>query len=274
MASTSRLLAATVTFALLGVPAVSGSSSAADRVAAERASLSASAKSPELILGQGTRIFGAIKPGTRGVTVALQRKFASGWGVLAARKTNGQGKYSFKVEPTAPGIASYRTVRLNRLGEVNLRSKKVRVTTYQWHHVTELNITDNAGVTDFDVPASIGGASHPRSILLDSDAIAEEPTEAGFFVVDTQRRCAAFATVLGALDDNTPGTVVRGTVTGDDDVLSDQTYEVGAFDALILNIRGVSRVRVDTVAVEQDVTRGLGVGTPMMLCAFESLIQN
>jgi hypothetical protein len=232
-----------------------------------------SATKPAVILGQSTRIAGVLKPRTGGVTVALQRKFASGWGVLAAKKTNGQGEFSFPIKPTAAGIVSYRAVRLNRLGEVSLRSRTVQVTTYRWHNVNDLNITDSDDVNDFDGPAAIGGTTYPRSILLDSDDTAEEDDGPGFIVVDTKGRCAAFTAFVGALDDNTAGTMVRGKVTGDDEVLSDRTYAVGAFDTLVLDIQGFSEVRVDTVAVQQDVKRGLGVGTPMMLCAFEPLVE-
>lgn len=273
MGTKSRLLAATVTIALLGIPAGSGSSTAGAVESAQRASISVAVSKPLLILGQRTRISGALKPRAGGVTVGLQRRFASGWGVLATKKTNSQGEFGFRVEPTAAGIVNYRIVRLNRHGEITLRSDKVSVTTYRWHNVNDLNITDSDGVNDFDGPAAMGGTTYPRSILLDADDTAEEDDGPGFIVVDTKGRCAIFSTALGALDDNTAGTLVPGKVTGDDVVLSDKTYAVGAFDNLFLDIREYSEVRVDTVAVQQDVKRGLGMGTPTMLCAFEPLVE-
>ncbi len=272
MRTKSRLLAASVAIALLGVPAVAGSSTAGAVGSGQRASISVSVSKPLLILGQRTRISGVVKPRARGVRVALQRKFSSGWGVLAAKKTNGRGEYAFRVEPTAAGIVSYRAVRLSRRGEITMRSAKVTVSTYIWHNVNDLNITDSDNVNDFDASALMAGNNYPRSILLDADDTAEEDDGPGFIVVDTKRRCAAFTAFLGALDDNTAGTMVRGKVTGDDEVLSDETYAVGAFDTLVLDIRGFSEVRVDAVDVQQDVKRGLGVGTPMMLCAFEPLV--
>lgn len=273
MRTTSRLLAAAVAFALLGVPAVSGSSTAPASETAPRASLTVSATKPALVLGQSTRIAGVLRPRARGVTVALQRRFASGWAVLAAKKTNGQGEFGFRIEPTEAGIAWYRAVRLNRLGEVSIPSGRVQVTTYRWHNVVDLNTTED-GANVFDGPAAVGGTTYPRSIVLDSDDTAQEDDGPGFVVVDTTGRCAAFSTVLGALDGNTAGTIVRGRVTGDGEMLSDKTYAVGAFDNLVLDIRGFSQVRVDVVEVQQDVERRLGVGTPRMLCAFPLLVDD
>lgn len=272
MMARSRLLAAAISLALLGVPVAAASPAGATSGSAQRASISITVAKPLLVLGQRTRVSGVVKPRAGGVTVALQRKFSSGWGVLAAKKTNGQGEYGFKVKPTAAGIVNYRAVQLNRQGQVTLRSATLTVTTYIWHNVNDLNITESDNVNLFDDPAMIGGTSYPRSILLDSDDTAEEDDGPGFFVVDTKGRCAGFTAFVGALDDNTAGTMVRGKVTGDDEVLSDKTYAVGAFDTLVLDIRGFSEVRVDTVAVQQDVKRGLGVGTPMMLCAFPPLL--
>jgi hypothetical protein len=206
------------------------------------------------------------------VKVALQRKFSSGWGIVTGKKTNAQGEFSFRVTPAQAGVLTYRVVRLNRLREVKLRSNAVTVTTYRWHNLNDVRsriLVDSDNVNDFDGPAAIAGDTYPRSILLDSDDTAEEDDGPGFLVIDTTR-CAALSTVLGALDDNTAATEVRGKVTGDDEVLSDETYAVGESDSLLLDIREYSEVRVDVVDVQQDVKRGLGVGTPMVLCAMEA----
>ena len=269
MRRTSRVLAATVTLALLGVPGGVASTSVAG--SPPQTSITTHVSRPLLILGQATRVFGEVEPRERGVRVALQRKLSSGWVVVAVQKSNGRGKYAFKVEPTTAGRVAYRSVRLTRTGEILQRSAKVVVTTYRWHNVTDLNTTED-GANVFDGPASIGGTSYPHSIVLDSDDTAQEEDGPGFVAIDTTRRCAALTAVMGALDGNTAGTIVRSKVTGDVDVISDKTYAVGVSETVLLDVRGYSEVRIDTVAVQQNVERRLGVGTPRMLCAFQPLV--
>jgi len=173
---------------------------------------------------------------TRLVTAALTLGLIGAMG-LAAPAANAD------IAARQVTVSIYRVTRQPIRGAGQVHSRTVQLAVYRWQNVNDLPITE-----------------------YDDAEPEPDPDEPGYFVVDVDGTCAVFETTVGALDGNTEGTQVQAKVTGDDEVLSDETYAVGDNDLLTLDIRGFTDVRVDTVTVEQDVNRGLGVGSPRMLC--------
>ncbi|HET9423632.1 MAG TPA: NPCBM/NEW2 domain-containing protein [Nocardioides sp.] len=261
----TRLLTAGLALGLIGGPGLTAP--AGNAAPARQVTVSISITKPVILQGQKTVVRGALKPRKAGAPVALRLKVTGGWKTIQKKRTTSRGTYTFTVAPQKGGVFTYRVTRQPIRGAGQVHSRTVQLTVYRWRNVNDLDITEYDGVTDFDGPAIMDGTTYARSIVLDADATEEDPDEPGFFVVDVHGTCALFETTVGGLDDNTAETQVRAEVTGDDEVLSDETYGVGEVAPLTLDIRGYSEVRVDTVAVEQDVHRGLGVGSPRMLCA-------
>ncbi len=261
----TRLLTAALTLGLIGAIGLAAPAANAD-AAARQVTVSISITKPVILAGQKTVIKGAVKPRKAGAPVALRLKVIGGWKTIEQKRTTSRGTYRFTLAPERGGVFTYRVTRQPIRGAGQVHSRTVQLAVYRWHNVNDLPITEYDGVTDFDGPATMDGETFARSIVLDADATEADPDEPGYFVVDVDGTCAVFETTVGALDGNTEGTQVQAKVTGDDEVLSDETYAVGDNDLLTLDIRGFTDVRVDTVTVEQDVNRGLGVGSPRMLC--------
>ncbi len=266
----TRLLTAALTLGLIGAMGLAAPAASVD-AAARQVTVSISITKPVILAGQKTVIKGALKPKKAGAPVALRLKVTGGWKTIEQKRTTSRGTYRFTLAPKGGGVFTYRVSRQPIRGAGQVHSRTVQLAVYRWHNVNDLPITEYDGVTDFDGPATMDGETYARSIVLDADANDDaepvpDPDEPGYFVVDVDGTCAVFESTVGALDGNTEGTQVQAKVTGDDEVLSDETYAVGDNDLLTLDIRGFADVRVDTVTVEQDVNRGLGVGSPRMLC--------
>jgi hypothetical protein len=265
MGNRARLLTVTLVLGLLSSGGTSGASAKTDAEHPLR-SISIGASKPVILVGQQTRIGGAVTPRKIGVRLALQQKVTGGWKNLARASTNVRGKYRFTVQPPKGGVFRYRVIKLPWRTD-SARSATVRLTVYEWHRIDGLVVdTDYA---DFDTDSEIAGTTYPNSVELDADTGSDDPPdEPGFFVVDANKQCAVLDTTVGALDGNTEGTEVDVRVSGDGAALATGTYALGESDRLTLDIRGVSLLRVETFDVEEGVDRALGVGTPRVLCTF------
>lgn len=263
MGNRARLLTVTLALGLLTAGLTSESSAKTDPAPTPE-SISVSASRPVLLVGQQTRISGAVKPRNAYAPLGLQRKVTGGWKNVARTEPNARGRYRFTVQPRTGGVFRYRVIELPWRSD-SARSATVSVTAYRWRDVNTV-IDAYEGVASFADPATIDGATYPRSIVIDADSQGE--FQGGYFEVDlVGRRCAAFDATVGALDGNAEGSEVGVEVRADTDLIAEDSYMLGDSERLTLDVRGADRLRVDAVVVVEGPQGELGVGTPRLLCA-------
>jgi len=258
-----RLLAATVTLALLGAPALVGPSSAAPDPS--KGSVSVSAPSAALV-GDPIVFKGRVKPNQAGLKVGLQRRVGSGWKNVSQTRTKDGGHYRLAGSVDFGGVYKFRVIRLPWL-TTSAKSRTVTVAAYVWNDVNSmLQEGDYDSGVQFPDTESIDGVSYQTPIVIDADS--QGTTEGGFFEVDLDGlNCAAFDTTAGALDGNAVNSEVGLEVNADSAVIEDDTYLLGESEHLTLDVRGVSVLRVEGQVVLPGPQGKLGLGNPRMLCA-------
>jgi hypothetical protein len=262
MGTRSRLLAASVALALLGAPALVGTSAAA-APDPSKGSVSINA-APAVIVGDPVRFTGVVRPRQAGLKVRLQQRLGGSWKSLGQTRTKAGGRYQLSATQPEGGAYQYRVVRLPWL-TTSTHSRTVTVMAYGWTDVNTRVAPGAVNVEQWD-PARINGVDYPNSLTIDADSQGD-PDE-GFFEVDLAGlRCAALDATFGAPDLNAPSSVVGARVKVDGTVIHDDTYQHGESEHLVLDVRGADRLRVEGRIVQAGPQGDLGIGNPRLLCA-------
>lgn len=265
MGTRSRLLAASVALALLGAPALVGTSAAA-APDPSKGSVSIRVANPAVIAGDPVRFSGVVKPRRAGLKLRLQEKLGSRWRSLGTTTTRAGGRYQISTTQEFGGVYQYRVVRLPWLTN-SKHSRLVTVHAYVWNDVSDMLATGDfdSGVQFPDLE-SIDGVRYQRPITIDADS--QGSVQGGFFQVGlTGLNCLAFDATVGALDRNAAGSRVGIEVKGDGVRLAKAGYAPGESEHLTLDVRGVSTLRVEGQVLVAGPQGRLGLGTPRMLCA-------
>lgn len=265
MGTRPRLLAATLTLALLGAGALTGPSTAA-APDPSKGRVSINVANPVVLTGDPVRFSGVVSTKRAGLKVRLQKKVGSGWRSLAQTRTTSGGRYRLSDVQEFGGTYQYRVVRLPWLTS-SAKSRVVTVTSYIWNDVSAmLKEGDFDSGVQFPDLESIDGVRYQSPIVMDADS--QGTVDGGFFEVDLAGlNCAAFDATAGAVDNNAVGSEVGIEVKADNAVLEKDTYLLGESEHLILDVRGADVLRVESQVVRPGPQGKLGLGNPRMLCA-------
>ena len=265
MGTRPRLLAATISLALLGAAALTGPSTAA-APDPSKGSVSIKVANPLVLAGDPVRFSGVVTPKRAGLKVRLQKRVGSGWRSLAQTRTTAGGRYRLSDAQEFGGTYQYRVVRLPWLTS-SAKSRVVTVQAYVWNAVSDMvQPGDWDSGVQFPDLESIDGVLYQDPIVMDADS--QGTVDGGFFEVDLAGLgCAAFDTTAGAVDNNAGGSRVGIEVKADGASLKKRSFAPGESEQLILDVRGADVLRVESQVVLAGPQGKLGLGNPRMLCA-------
>lgn len=264
MGTRSRLLVAALSVVLAGSLALIGPASA-NKADPSKGKVGINT-SPVAIVGTPMTFKGVVRPKRAGLKIGLQRKVGNSWKNVAQGKTAAGGRYTLRGSVEFGGIYQFRVIRLPWLTN-SATSRVVTVDVYEWQRLDDADSYSVDGVS-FDQPAAIGGVTYPNSVWMDADS--QGSTQGGFFQLDlTGLNCAALVTQAGALEggQTAANAKVGLLVKLDGTTLADKTYSLGDSEELVLDLRGGTTLRVESLVKQPGPTGKVALGSPKLLCA-------
>jgi hypothetical protein len=183
-ASTTLIVGATLL--LVAGPADAGS----------RYTVTASASTAKVDVGQSFTLRGKVTPKASGQKVKVQRLAGSTWTTIARATLNRRSKYAATVTVTAPGDNRYRVVKPKSAGHKKGVSPTVTVVGWHWRALTSFPVRLESNYT-FAASGYLGPVLYQPFARLGSPSAGS-----GYVAFEIAGKCAAFDGHAGVTTDS------------------------------------------------------------------------